>query len=350
MTLPTGESQISASQIRDEFGATDGEGTEDGQVALGEYRVEKNFGELSEIPLDAGIPQGNNPISFDDFHGKKLNIIIDYYSASYADNTRESEGETLNIRDRYTGGTGVHVVGGYKSKPSSSSETKVIVHVNRRLGGQKSTDANNCALRTGTGWEGDTEMIIDVGNEGAIYGAGGNGGRGGDTDAAGDAGQTGTSGLGISLSNVTVNVASGGIIRAGFGGGGGGGSGRQVDKGDDRRAGGGGGGGGQGFPAGSGGAGGSGNGGEGADSGTAGNLSEHGEGGEGGNNASQAYGADGGEGGQFNNEADDGGSAQYALGEGGGDGAAIRRASGLSGIEINNSGEIDGGQNGSGVS
>ncbi len=347
MTLPTGEfDQISASQIRDEFGATEGD-TETGKVALGEYRVEKNFGELSEIPLDAGIPQGNNPISFDDFHGKKLNIIIDYYSATYADNTRENEGETLNIRDRYTGGTDVHVVGGLRSKPSSSSETKVIVHVNRKLGGEKNSDATRCALRTGTGWEGDTEMIIDVGNEGAIYGAGGNGGRGGDTDAAGDDGQTGTSGLGISLSNVTVNVASGGIIRAGFGGGGGGGSGRQRDKGDDRRAGGGGGGGGQGFPAGTGGVGGEP---AEAENGTNGSLNEHGEGGNRAQNASQAYGGNGGEGGMFGNEADDGVQAQYAKGEGGGDGAAIRRASGLSGIEINNSGEIDGGQNGSGVS
>ena len=57
----------------------------------------------------------------------------------------------------------------------------------------------------------------------------------------------GSSGLGIEVNNCTVNVASGGIIRAGFGGGGGGGD-RQVDKGEDRRASGGGGGGGAGCP------------------------------------------------------------------------------------------------------
>ena len=161
MTLPTGENQISAAQIRDEFGPT----TESGEkVSIGEYRVKESYGELSNIPLDSGLPteSGNtDTISFQDFKGKKLNIIIDYYSATYADNTRESEGETLNIRDRYTGGTGVHVVGGYKSKPASSTETKVIVHVNRKLGGEKNSDATRCALRTGTGWEGDTEMIID---------------------------------------------------------------------------------------------------------------------------------------------------------------------------------------------
>ena len=74
MTLPTGEKSISASQIRDEFGDTDGTTNQSGKVSLGEYRVEKNFGELSELPLDEGIPQGNNPISFQDFRGKKLNI------------------------------------------------------------------------------------------------------------------------------------------------------------------------------------------------------------------------------------------------------------------------------------
>ena len=347
MTLPTSGS-ISASQIRDEFGPT----TESGEkVSLGEYRVEKNFGELSELPLDAGIPQGNNPISFQHFRGKKLNIIIDYYTSTYTNNTRQNEGEVMNIRDRYVSGTGVHVVGGYKSKPASSSETKIIVHVNRKLGGQKSTSANNCALRTGSGWENDTEMIIDIGNEGRIYGAGGNGGRGGDMDASGDPGQPGTSALGIQLAGVEINVASGGIIKAGFGGGGGGGNGRQEDKNADRRAGGGGGGGGQGFPAGAGGAAGSGNGGTGATSGTAGDLNEAGEGGGGGNNANQAYGASGGEGGQFNESANNGGAAQHGAGTGGGNGAAIRKSSGASFQLSKASGaEVDGSTTATGVS
>ena len=52
MTLPTSGS-ISAEQIRDEFGPSIDSGE---KVSLGEYRVEKNFGELSEIPLDAGMP------------------------------------------------------------------------------------------------------------------------------------------------------------------------------------------------------------------------------------------------------------------------------------------------------
>ena len=53
MTLPTSGS-ISAEQIRDEFGPT----TESGEkVALGDYRVSQTFGELSNLPLDTGIPQ-----------------------------------------------------------------------------------------------------------------------------------------------------------------------------------------------------------------------------------------------------------------------------------------------------
>ena len=346
MTLPTSGS-ISASQIRDEFGPT----TESGeQVALGEYRIDENYGELTERRLDDGIPGPGNSISFQDFRGKKLNIIIDYYSSKYADYTRESEGEEMNIRDRFTGGAEVHVVGGFKSKPSSSSEIKTIVHVNRKLGGEKANDATRCALRTGTGWESDTEMIIDVGNEGRIYGAGGNGGQGGDVDTSGHDGQSGTSGLGIQISNVKVNIASEAIIRAGFGGGGGGGAGRQNDKGSERTVGGGGGGGGQGFPAGSGGS--EGNADHGQSAGTAGSLNESGEGGGGGNNGNQAYSGAGGEGGQQGEAANDGAGGNHGAGEGGGNGAAIRRASGISGTNINKASgaEIVGSQNASGVS
>ena len=76
MTLPSGGNSvsISASQIRDEFGPT----TESGEkVSIGEYRVKQTFGELSNLPLDEGLPteSGNtDTISFQDFKGKKLNI------------------------------------------------------------------------------------------------------------------------------------------------------------------------------------------------------------------------------------------------------------------------------------
>ena len=345
MTLPSSGS-ISASQIRDEFGPT----TESGEkVAIGSYRIDENYGELTERRLDDGIPGPGSSISFQDFRGKRLNIIIDYYSSTYANNTRESEGETMNARDRYTSGTDVHVVGGFKSKPSSSHETKVIIHVNQKLGGEKSSDNKKCALRTGTGWESDTEMFIDVGNEGRIYGAGGNGGQGGDVDSSGHDGQTGTSGLGVQVDGTVVNIASEGIIRAGFGGGGGGGAGRQNDKGSERTVGGGGGGGGQGFPAGSGGS--EGNADHGQSAGTAGSLNESGEGGGGGNNGNQAYSGAGGEGGQNGENANNGSGGNHGAGEGAGNGAAIRRTSGIS-VTINKASgaEVVGSQSATGVS
>ena len=98
-----GSGQISFSQIEDEFG-------QNGERSLGDYRTQQSVGELSNLPLDKNIPQSGT-ISFNDFKGKKLNIIVDYYSSKYADYTRESEGEAMNIRDRFTGGTDVNVVG-----------------------------------------------------------------------------------------------------------------------------------------------------------------------------------------------------------------------------------------------
>ena len=49
---------------------------------LGEYRVSQTIGGLSNQPLDTGIPQGSNPISFSDFYSKRLNVVIDYHSGS----------------------------------------------------------------------------------------------------------------------------------------------------------------------------------------------------------------------------------------------------------------------------
>ena len=253
MTTPSG--QISAQDIKNEFGETGS-----GSVSLGDYRVQETRGALT-LNIGDGVPGPGQTISYQSMRGRRLNIVVDYYADNPNLNRAANGDATMNAKTRYnTQNDRVHVIGGLKSyDKEDSSETKVIVHVNRKLGGEKSGNAAVCALRTGSGWESDTEMIIDVGNEGRIYGAGGNGGRGGDMDDPGDDGQKGTSGLGISLANVEVNVNGEGIIKAGFGGGGGGGNGRQEDKNADRRAGGGGGGGGQGFPAGSGGAAGNGN-------------------------------------------------------------------------------------------
>ena len=336
MTTPSG--QISAQDIKNEFGETG-----EGKVALGSYRVSQTKGELT-LNIGDGVP-GSGAISYDNMRNKRLNIVVDYYSGGTI--TRQDNGDnTMNAKTRYNDQNDkVHVIGGLKSKPSNTSGHRVRIHVNKSLGGKRGGQ-NVCALRTGS-WNSSTSLIVDVGGEGAIYGAGGDGGEGGNDMDAGNAVEDGASALGIDYNGTTVNVASGGLIRCGFGGGGGGGCGRQSDKGSDRRAGGGGGGGGQGYPGGAGGDRGRTHA-DGGD-GTAGDISEAGEGGGGGNNAGQAYGASGGEGGGQGEAADSGGSAQHGAGAGGGQGSAIRKSSGVS-FTLNNSGSVVGDTNQTGVS
>ena len=241
MTTPSGP--ISAQDIKNEFGEVGG------TVPLGSYRVSQTKGELT-LAIGDGIPS-SGAISFDNMRNKRLNIVVDYYSGGTI--SRQDQGDnTMNARNRYENQNDkVHVIGGLKSKPSSTAPHRVRIHVNKSLGGKKG-DQNVCALRTGS-FNPGTILSVDVGGEGAIYGAGGDGGEGGNDQDAGNAGQAGSSALGIDYNGTTINVASGGLIRCGFGGGGGGGCGRQEDKNADRRAGGGGGGGGQGFPGGAGG-------------------------------------------------------------------------------------------------
>ena len=322
-----GSGQISFSQIENEFG-------QNGERSLGDYRTSQSVGELSNLPLDSGIPTSGQ-IKFSDFYSKRLNIVVDMHSGG--DEFRKSAKNDKWNNNNLT------VIGGFRSKKEDGS--KIIVHVNKKFGSDKSS-VNNCAVRTGS-WNSSSSIQVDIGGEGQILGAGGDGGQGGVCLGGGQPGGTGTSGLGIDHNGVTVNVLSGGIIRAGFGGGGGGGGGRQTDKGSDRRASGGGGGGGAGFPAGNGGQ--PGNGCANGSSGSSGNETTAGDGGGGGNNGNQAYGATGGEGGQFGEAANGGGSSQAGGGSGGGDGAAIRRNSGFS-VTINNSGTIQGDQNATGVS
>ena len=334
MTTPSG--QISAQDIKNEFGEVSG------TVPLGSYRVSQTKGELT-LAIGDGVPT-SGAISYDNMRNKKLNIVVDYYSGGTISRQDNGDG-LLNAKTKYNDNNGVHVIGGLRSKPSNTSGHRVRIHVNKSIGG-KGGGQNVCALRTGS-WNSSTSLIVDVGGEGAIYGAGGDGGEGGNDMDAGNAGEDGGSALGIDYNGTTVNVASGGLIRCGFGGGGGGGGGRQTDKGSDRRAGGGGGGGGQGFPGGAGGDRGRThvNGGD----GSAGDLTEAGEGGGGGNNGNQAYGASGGEGGSQGEGADAGGGAQHGSGAAGAEGSAIRKASGVS-FSLNNNGSVVGNTNQTGVS
>lgn len=165
------------------------------------------------------------------------------------------------------------VVGGMRGKPGTTAGCKVRIHVNQEIVSAKGNE-EICALKTGN-WSGDTILAIDVGANGRIYGAGGNGGRGGggidDNNACrGFDGESGTSALGIEHTTpgfTYLNVMNGGLIQAGYGGGGGGGAAFDEIWGGGIRntlkrvtaSSGGGGGGGAGVPVGDGGAGGNNN-------------------------------------------------------------------------------------------
>ena len=359
MAVKASGSSLSFSEIETEFG-------QNSDRDLGEYRVSQTVGALVNQPLDEGIPQGTSPIRFSDFYSKRLNVVIDYHSGS-------TENRPTVAKTRYdaAAGTGTHtVIGGFKTRPANSGGTKTRIHINKTIGSSNS-NVNNCAVRTGTGWNTGTVLTVEIGSSGALYGAGGNGGEAGtsDGDKDGAVGGTGSSGLGIQYSGTIIT--NNGSINAGYGGGGGGGY-RKVEReemfsGPVYQANGGGGGGGQGLP-----------GGEGLDGGTDGTISAGGNGGNGGEN-SQAHGGgggggagsnpgEGGEGGNNNDGADGTGTVggngasgthtgsiegennvQGSGGSGGSNGAAIRRTSGIT-VNIPSMTGITGATDATGVS
>ena len=323
MAIKSSGTQLSFSEIEAEFGSNS-------ERSLGDYRLTQSVGELSNLPLDSGVPTSGE-IKFSDFYSKRLNVVVDCHTGGdeFHKNAKNDKWNNNNIT----------VIGGFRSKKESGS--KIIIHVNKKFGSDKD-NVNRCALRTGS-WNSTSTVQVDVGSSGKLLGAGGNGGAGATGNSQGSPGGSGTSGLGVEVNNTTVNIVSGGIIRAGFGGGGGGGGGRQVDKGQDRKSSGGGGGGGQGFPGGSKGApgGSGGNTTPANDNATAGDESEAGEGGTANTNAGETIGGSGGEGGSFGEAANNGNSSSQSGGSGGGDGAAIRRTTGYN-VTINNSGTVQG--------
>ena len=340
MTLPSSGS-ISMQQIGNEFGFTASP-----QTKLGDYRTLANgsnypqsIGALSFSSIDGGgsVATGNNPISMSQFRGTRLQQVVNFWSSG-------AGGFRLNAKSRYNNNgmigsnNQVAVVGGYRTRPSNSSGTKVHIHVNQAIGSER-FDPDHCALRTGS-WDGSTTLQVDVGGSGRIQGAGGFGGNGANGATNGSQGGTGTSGLGVEYSPTQVNIASGGIISGGFGGGGGGGGAHDHDHKSERTASGSGGGGGAGLPVGQGGTGPN-NGTNGAEGEAAINGELAGEGGGETNNDSEAVGGNGGDGGSPNEAADAGenGSGGESSGSEGGDpgsdGAAIRRTNGSIVVNIN---------------
>jgi len=311
MTLPTGESSVSFSQIRDEFG-TAGTDSATAPVRLGQYRrddsafTNKNVGELTNLPLDTGIPTSGS-INVDAFHGKKLNTVIDLHetgSSNYNHNVKTNRFDAGNY----------DFVGGYRDSLSPSTwqgGKKLIVHINNTFGSTGASNQNDVALTIGTGWPANTDFQIDLGSSAVVAGKGGNGGNGGagsDSGSGGGNGTGGTSALALET-GMSINSQAGGAQLFGGGGGGGGGGGASQDDsffgaGDFDEAGGGGGGGGRGLPAGTSGSGGSGGG---AGGGASGSLSAGGNGGGGGDD-DESEGRDGGAGGAASSVGADGGA------------------------------------------
>lgn len=330
---------ISFSQISNEFGSPSGKN-------LGAYRISQTVGDLTR-PLDDGIPTSGT-IQFSNFYSKRLNVVV-YCS-----------GNRITARSRYNDNNNVTVIGGYKTRPESSSGTKVWIYTNETIGSNiPASSAPNreyCSLITG-GWEGGTDLRLDIGTSGVVSGAGGNGGSGAPaTGVNGNNGLLGTSAIGVNYQPITITNR--GRIQGGIGGGGGGGGAnsfiRRRNSGGSSRAfaSGGGGGGGQGFPGGSAGSAGNCNAGDGnwrlqslscSTSGASGDINANGSGGSGGTTVS--FGgcvATGGNGGSAGNSGGNGSGNQY----GGGGGAAGASGHGIiitndgTGVTISNNGSI----------
>ena len=302
MTTPT-SGTISATDIINEFGNSNS----NGGMSLGAYRFQSNqtIGSLTFSTLDTGVPTGSSQIKYSDMRNKKLNFVVDYHSFSQ---DRQNSVAHINAQTRWQQGNNT-AVGGFKNAPTSSGDwnggKKVFINVNRTFGSIINNTQSVVALRTGQNWPDNTEMIIEVGGSGKIFGAGGRGGHGSNGSGVGGNADNGNSALGIDITtnsggkSCTINVRNGGYIQCGFeGGGGGGGFYDDPNKSSqDPVISGGGGGGGAGRPAGVG--------------GNAGTSSQHGPNGDAGTNATntvRGLGGSGKNGSQGSSRSGDGGN------------------------------------------
>ena len=253
-----GSGPVKFSDIEREFGRIPGIGTR----KVGDYRSTFNFGELA-LPLADGVPT-TGAVKFSDFRNKELQMVMDYYNDTH---------RSVNVKDDYDDGNNISTVGpGAIDPPINGGGKSIRIHVNNVVGCEQAAGNGTykvCAMRTGDGWEAGTELNVDIGGNGLIVGAGGDGGRGGSPgDSGGYSGSPGNSALGVQWEDTKITVMNDsspyrrlpvsstglGAIAGGGGGGGGGGGAKEKDRWNPtRRASGGGGGGGAGIPAGTGG-------------------------------------------------------------------------------------------------
>ena len=215
-------SRISFTNIEREFGNNP-------LRSLGSYRNthpdfgNKNLGELTNLPLDTGIPTSGE-IKFSDFYGKRANIVVDLHSSGNATFNHNA------YTNRFANGN-YNIVGNYKTSITKSEwqgGKKVIIHINAQFGSAGASDTNHVALEMGNisdsitnAWPTATTFAIDVGSSGLVGGKGGNGGSSGNEETSGQDGGDGTSGMNIH-SGFQDEITGESRI---FGGGGGGGSG-----------------------------------------------------------------------------------------------------------------------------
>ena len=107
--------------IKDEFGLPPDKN-------IGYYRQtfsgNSEYGELTFNGISEGIPTSGE-LKFSNFYGKRLNIVVNYFSGN-------SEEKPQTARARYNA-QNVTVVGEKKSRPSNTSGSKVIIHVNKDI-------------------------------------------------------------------------------------------------------------------------------------------------------------------------------------------------------------------------
>ena len=327
MTIKSSGSLSFFYDIVEEFGFPPGRN-------LGAYKVSQTVSGLTDMPLDAGIPQ-SGPIKFSHFYSKKLNIVVDCTPAPNTVATR------VNAKSNYDANSNITVIGGFVAKPASPTNKKVWIHTNGAIGSDQKSSQTYCSLLTGS-WDATTDLYIDIGTSGAVYGAGGNGGKGGGYGSNPVNGGNGTSAIGINPTNNVVFSNRGSIV-AGGGGGGGGGKGLYTRKGRQSNGYGGGGGGGNGYPVGNGGAKGDGS----ATAGGNGTLTTGGNGGNGsvdGQTSSGASGGGGGGGGAFGGTKGTGAGTPYGNGSPGDDSTSTNGGNG--GSAYNGGGGGSGGANG----
>jgi hypothetical protein len=332
---------ISFAEIANEFGTPSGKN-------LGAYRVSQTIGNLTR-PLDDDIPISGT-IRFSDFYNKRLNIVVNC-----------GPGARIIARSRYDDNISITVIGGFRGRPSSSAGRKVWIHTNEtirsNIAASSAPNRQYCSLITG-GWESNTDLRLDIGQNGFVTGAGGNGGGGGsDRCGGGIAGRFGTSAIGVNYQPIIITNR--GRIQGGTGGGGGGGAAYGENRRSRRRdviarAAGGGGGGGMGSPGGSGGAAGTGTSGTRAGvnrrptSGGSGNFTSQGGGGVGGSVSGSGASAVGGSGGAGGNNGGSGsgsgfdGRCSAAGGGAGASGFGIIIANDGSGVSISGNARIGG--------